>query len=70
MSKKMNAKTEKKVQVVVVSNRKGHIGEDVWTLKSNKASGRYDLAKNGEFQYSGPPDACLGKAEMLGVEWE
>ena len=70
MSKKMNAKTEKKVSVVIVPSRNGCIGEDIWTMVPNKITGRYDLAKNGKLEFSGSPDMCLGKAEILGVEWE
>lgn len=70
MSKKLNAKTQKKFVAPIEPDRKGSIGKNVYEIKYNKKTARYNLTKNGEFIFSGFFDMCIRKAEQLGIIWE
>jgi len=70
MSKKMNAKTEKRLAALISPDRTGTIGQDTCGIKYDKATERYSMTKNGEFLFSGYFAMCVGKAEAMGVKWE
>lgn len=71
MSKKLNAKTQKKFVAPIEPDKNGSIGDkDVYEMKYNKETERYNLTKNGDFIFSGYAAMCIGKAEQLGIVWE